>query len=286
MTSTPTPKIALSIAGSDPSGGAGIQADLKTFTALGVYGAAALAGLTVQNTQGVRAARPIDPAFVRDQILAVLDDLPVAATKLGMLANAEVASAVADVLEERRDEAGLIILDPVMIATSGDALLTDDAVEVVRRRLVPLADVVTPNVPEAAVLLGQPLVTDTNGLIRQARQLVEAGARAVLAKGGHLTGTELTDVFAHGDELALLTGPRVATRHTHGTGCTLSSAIAAVAARRGDTRRTGVRLESVEEARDYLMRALESGAHWRLSRTPDQGHGPVNHLVGRVESWL
>ena len=286
MTSTPTPKIALSIAGSDPSGGAGIQADLKTFTALGVYGAAALAGLTVQNTQGVRAARPIDPAFVRDQILAVLDDLPVAATKLGMLANAEVATAVADVLEERRDDAGLIILDPVMIATSGDALLTDDAVEVVRRRLVPLADVVTPNVPEAAVLLGQPLVTDTNGLIRQARQLVDAGARAVLAKGGHLTGTELTDVFAHGDELALLTGPRIATRHTHGTGCTLSSAIAAVAARRGDTRRTGVRLESVEEARDYLTRALESGAHWRLSRTPDVGHGPVNHLVGRVESWL
>ncbi|HSO69341.1 MAG TPA: bifunctional hydroxymethylpyrimidine kinase/phosphomethylpyrimidine kinase [Arachnia sp.] len=286
MTRTSTPKIAFSIAGSDPSGGAGIQADLKTFTALGVYGAAALAGLTVQNTQGVRQARPVDPAFVRDQILAVFDDLPVAATKLGMLSNAAVANAVADVLEERRDDAGLIILDPVMIATSGDALLTDDAIDVVRTRLLPLADLVTPNVPEAAVLLNQPPVTDTNGLIRQARQLVAAGARAVLAKGGHLTDQELTDVFAQGTELALLTGPRFNTRHTHGTGCTLSSAIAAVAARRGDTRATGVRLESVEEARDYLMRALESGSRWTLSRTPDVGHGPVDHLVGRAEVGL
>ena len=286
MTRTSTPTIALSIAGSDPSGGAGIQADLKTFTALGVYGAAALAGLTVQNTQGVRQARPVDPAFVRDQILAVFDDLPVAATKLGMLSNAAVANAVADVLEERRDDAGLIILDPVMIATSGDALLTDDAIDVVRTRLLPLADLVTPNVPEAAVLLDQPPVTDTNGLIRQARQLVATGVRAVLAKGGHLTDPELTDVFAHGTELALLTGPRFNTRHTHGTGCTLSSAIAAVAARRGDTRATGVRLESVEEARDYLMRALESGSRWTLSRTPDSGHGPVDHLVGRAEVGL
>ena len=281
-----TPKIVLSIAGSDPSGGAGIQADLKTFTALGVYGAAALAGLTVQNTQGVRAARPVDPDFVAAQIHAVFDDLPVAATKLGMLSDAEVASAVADVLEARRDDAGLIVLDPVMIATSGDALLTDDAVEVVRTRLVPLADVVTPNVPEAAVLLGEAPVSDDNGLIRQARALVAAGARAVLAKGGHLTGAEMTDVYAHGDTFALLTGPRIDTRNTHGTGCTLSSAIAAVAARRGDTRATGVRLESVEEARDYLMRALDSGSTWRLSRTPDQGHGPVDHLVGRAEVGL
>lgn len=281
-----TPKIALSIAGSDPSGGAGIQADLKTFTALGVYGAAALAGLTVQNTQGVRAARPVDPGFVRDQIHAVLDDLPVAATKLGMLSNAEVASAVADVLEERRDEAGLVILDPVMVATSGDALLTDDAVDVVRTRLLPLADIATPNVPEAAVLLGEAHAQDTDGLIRQAEELVAQGARAVLAKGGHLTDGELCDVFVAKGALALLTGPRVDTRNTHGTGCTLSSAIAAVAARRGDTQATGVRIESVEEARDYLLRAIDSGSHWRLSRTPDTGHGPVDHLVGRAEVGL
>lgn len=286
MTGTSTPKIVFSIAGSDPSGGAGIQADLKTFTALGVYGAAALAGLTVQNTQGVRQARPVDPAFVRDQILAVFDDLPVAATKLGMLSNAAVATVVADVLEERRHDAGLIILDPVMMSTSGDALITDDAIEVVRTRLLPLADVVTPNVPEAARLLGHSPVTDTNGLIRQAQQLVTAGARAVLAKGGHLADPELTDVFAQGTELALLTGPRFKTRNTHGTGCTLSSAIAAVAARRGDTRATGVSLESVEEARDYLMRALDSGSRWALSRTPDAGHGPVDHLVGRAEVGL
>ncbi len=281
-----TPKIALSIAGSDPSGGAGIQADLKTFTELGVYGAAALAGLTVQNTQGVREARPVEPRFVRDQIAAVLDDLPVAATKLGMLSNAEVASAVADILEERRDEAGLVILDPVMVATSGDTLLADDAIHVVRERLLPLADVVTPNVPEAAVLLGEPRVRDTDGLIRQAEALVERGARAVLAKGGHLTESELSDVFIARNTLALLTGPRIDTRHTHGTGCTLSSAIAAVAARRGDTRASGVRIESVEEARDYLLRAIESGSHWRLSRTPDAGHGPVDHLVGRAEVGL
>ena len=275
-----TPKIALSIAGSDPSGGAGIQADLKTFHALGVYGTAALAGLTVQNTQGVRAAQGVDPQFVRDQVVAVIDDLPVAATKLGMLSNAAVAAAVADLIEERRDDFGVIVLDPVMVATSGDTLLADDAVAVIRDRLMPLADLITPNVPEAAVLLGEAPASDTNAIIRQARALVAAGARAALVKGGHLTDAELTDVLASGDDLAMLTGPRIDTRNTHGTGCTLSSAIAACAARRGDTRRTGIRVESVEQGRDYLLRALESGAQWRLSRTPETGHGPVDHMVG------
>ena len=273
------PKVALSIAGSDPSGGAGIQADLKTFAALGVYGTAALAGLTVQNTQGVRDARPVEPAFVRAQIEAVIDDLPVAATKLGMLSNAAVATAVADLIEERRADFGVVVLDPVMVATSGDRLLDDDATGVVRDRLMRLADVITPNVPEAAVLLGEAPATDADGVIRQARALVDAGARAALVKGGHLSDAELTDAFAFGAELALLTGPRIRTRNTHGTGCTLSSASAASAARRGDTRATGIRLETVEQARDYLMQALDSAAGWTLSRSPETGHGPVDHMV-------
>ncbi|HJE51928.1 MAG TPA: bifunctional hydroxymethylpyrimidine kinase/phosphomethylpyrimidine kinase [Tessaracoccus flavescens] len=284
----PTPKVALSIAGSDPSGGAGIQADLKTFTALGVYGTAALAGLTVQNTQGVRAAQGVDAGFVRDQIVAVIDDLPVAATKLGMLSNSAVASAVADLLEQRRDDFGVVVLDPVMVATSGDSLLEDEAVAVVRDRLVPLADLITPNVPEAAVLLGEAPASDSNAIIRQARALLGAGARAALVKGGHLSEQEMVDALAYGDdEIAMLTGPRIDTRNTHGTGCTLSSAIAAVAAKRGDTRATGVRLPSVEQGRDYLMRALASASQWRLSRTPETGHGPVNHMVGPAEelSW-
>jgi len=277
------PKIALSIAGSDPSGGAGIQADLKTFTVLGVYGTAALAGLTVQNTQGVRSALPVDPQLVIDQVAAVLDDLPVAATKLGMLSNAEVAAAVADLIEERRDDFGVIVLDPVMIATSGDALLSDDAVSVVRDRLLRLADVVTPNSPEAAVLLGTTPARDTDDLIGQAVALRRLGARAALLKGGHLTGDELTDVLADDAGVALLSGPRIHTRNTHGTGCTLSSAIAAYAALAGETIATGVSLSSVELARDYLLRAIASGSDWSLSRTPETGHGPVDHLVGHQE---
>lgn len=276
------PPIVLSIAGSDPSGGAGIQADLKTFSALGVYGAAALAGLTVQNTHGVLAAHGVDPELVRAQITAVIDDLPVAATKLGMLSNAAVASTVADLLEERRDDFGLVILDPVMVATSGDALLTDDAVATVRTRLLRLADVITPNAPEAAVLLGTAEATDTDGLIAQAVALRGIGARAALIKGGHLDGDDMTDVYATADGTALLTGPRIATPNTHGTGCTLSSAVAACSARHGDTRADGVSLAAVEEARDYLLRAIDSGSHWHLSRA-EGGHGPVDHLVGRVE---
>lgn len=273
------PPIALSIAGSDPSGGAGIQADLKTFSALGVYGAAVLAGLTVQNTQGVRAARAVEAAFVRDQTVAVLDDLPVAATKVGMLSDVVVASAVADLMEQRRADFGVIVLDPVMVATSGDRLLTDGAVDVIRDRLMPLADVVTPNVPEAAVLLGRSPATDAAGLVAQAQALVAAGARAALVKGGHLDGDTLTDVHATAAGVTRMSGPRIRTRNTHGTGCTLSSAIAACAARRGDTPAGGVGTEAIEQARSFLRRALVGGSDWALSRTPGTGHGPVNHLV-------
>ena len=279
------PPVVLSIAGSDPSGGAGIQADLKTFSALGTYGTAALAGLTVQNTQGVRSAVAVDPGLVRNQIEAIIDDLPVAATKLGMLSNAAVASAVADLLEERRDEFGLIVLDPVMVATSGDRLLTADAIETIRVRLTRLADIVTPNLPEAAVLLGRgaAIATTAADLEQQAAALVESGARAALVKGGHLDDDVLTDVLASRDGVVRFTSPRIRTRNTHGTGCTLSSAIAASAAKLGDTRETGVSRAAVNNARDYLHRAIVSGAGWRLSRHLESGHGPVNHLVNQ---WL
>ncbi|RRD03997.1 bifunctional hydroxymethylpyrimidine kinase/phosphomethylpyrimidine kinase [Arachnia propionica] len=269
-----TPEVALSIAGSDPSGGAGIQADLKTFSAFGVHGCAAIAGLTVQNTVGVRAALAVDPTFVTDQVTAVIDDFPVAATKLGMLTNSGIATAVADLLAARRAEFGTIVLDPVMVATSGDALLSDDAVEVVRSRLVPLADVITPNVPEAAVLLGRAPAGSVAELEAQARELVAAGARAVLAKGGHLDGDEVTDVLVTAEGVTHLTSARIVTRNTHGTGCTLSSAVAAASALTG-----GFTVDAVTMARDYLHRAIAAGAAWRLSRTPEAGHGPVNHLV-------
>lgn len=269
-----TPEVALSIAGSDPSGGAGIQADLKTFSAFGVHGCAAIAGLTVQNTVGVRAALAVDPTFVTDQVTAVIDDFPVAATKLGMLTNSGITTAVADLLAARRTEFGTIVLDPVMVATSGDALLSDDAVEVVRSRLVPLADVITPNVPEAAVLLGRAPAGSVAELEAQARELVAAGARAVLAKGGHLDGDEVTDVLVTAEGVTHLTSARIVTRNTHGTGCTLSSAVAAASALTG-----GFTVDAVTMARDYLHRAIAAGAAWRLSRTPEAGHGPVNHLV-------
>ena len=269
-----TPRTALSIAGSDPSGGAGIQADLKTFAALGVHGMAALAGLTVQNTQGVRAASPIDPGFVIAQVEAVLDDIEVHATKLGMLTNAGIAGAVADLITARRAD-----LDPVMVATSGDRLLADEAVEVVRTRLLPLADLITPNVPETAVLAGSSPAGDVSGLQAQAEGLVAAGAHAVLAKGGHLAGEELTDLLVTPSGTARFTGARVNTRNTHGTGCTLSSAIAATAARAGITPSGTVPEHVVVEARDFLHRAILAGADWRLSRSPGTGHGPVNHLI-------
>ncbi len=268
------PPIVLSIAGSDPSGGAGIQADLKTFTALGVYGAAAITGLTVQNTQGVRRAEVMAPDLVVEQVTAVLDDLPVAATKIGMLGNAAVTSAVARLVAQRRHEFGILVLDPVMVATSGDRLLDEAAVAALRDEFMPLADVVTPNLPEAGVLLGEEPATDPDGMERQARALLDEGARAVLLKGGHLAGGRLVDVFATPGHVSRFTGELIETRNTHGTGCTLSSAIAAKAALVG-------RLDAdvIAAARDYLTAAIASGAEWGWSRHPGTGHGPVNHLV-------
>jgi hydroxymethylpyrimidine/phosphomethylpyrimidine kinase len=263
---TPT---ALTVAGSDPSGGAGIQADLKTFSALGTYGTAVVTALTAQNTRGVTGVQPVPAAFVRLQLETLLDDVEVHATKLGMLGSAEVVREVAAVLRERRP--GPVVCDPVMVATSGDRLIDEDAVEAIRTVLLPVTDLITPNVPEAAALLGTDPAPDADALPGQARALLELGPGAVLLKGGHLGGEVSVDVLATADGVAVTRRPRVATTATHGTGCTLSSAIAALAARRGDRDW----LPIVEQARDYLQRALLAGESLGIGR----GHGPVHHFA-------
>ena len=265
-----TAAVALTIAGSDPSGGAGIQADLKTFSALGAYGTAVLTALTAQNTLGVTGVHFVPADFVGQQLRTLLDDVRVDATKLGMLGTAEVVCEVAGVLAERRP--GPVVCDPVMVATSGDRLIDEDAIAAVRSELLPVTDLVTPNVPEAAALLDVPPATDVDGLFEQARALLELGPRAVLLKGGHLGGAESVDVLATAQGVRATRRPRVATTATHGTGCTLSSALAALAARGGGADW----LPMVEAARNYLQRALGYGSSLGIG----SGHGPVHHFAG------
>lgn len=260
--------VMLSIAGSDPSGGAGIQADIKTASALGVYSAAVLTALTAQNTTGVQGIHAVPPEFVEQQLTSVLDDLDVAAVKIGMLGTPEVTSRVARLLGERG--AANVVLDPVMVATSGDRLVPEESVAVIREQLLPLSALVTPNVPEAALLTGRS-VEDLDGLEAAGRALVEMGARAALVKGGHLTGEDSVDVLVTTAGVTRLTAPRVRTPHTHGTGCTLSSAVAAFLVR-GESL-----ADAVERAKTYLSAALASGAR----REVGFGHGPVDHLAGR-----
>jgi len=261
----PTP-IALTIAGSDSSGGAGIQADLKTFTALGVYGASVLTALTAQNTRGVDDVLPIAPAFVRAQIDSVLSDLDVKAVKTGMLANADVILAVAEILEGNAEIP--LVCDPVMVATSGDVLLEPDAIGALRERLIPRASLLTPNIPEAARLLGCPEATDLDEMARQAEALRAFGCAAVLLKGGHGSGKTATDILAHAGGIVPLEAPRIETPNTHGTGCTLSAAIAALLA-------AGEPLEqAVRRAKAFVWSALEAGAHCQIGH----GSGPVDHL--------
>jgi hydroxymethylpyrimidine/phosphomethylpyrimidine kinase len=264
--------VALTVAGSDPSGGAGIQADLKTFSALGVYGTAVLTALTAQNTRGVTGVHGVPPEFVGEQLATLFADVEVHATKLGMLGTAAVVRAVAAALADR--PAGPVVCDPVMVATSGDRLIDEAAVDAVRTDLLPLADLVTPNVPEAAALLGVAPATTVDELAVHAGELLELGPGAVLAKGGHLGGDESLDVLATADGVVVTRRPRVDTTATHGTGCTLSSAIAALVARGvgGPGRWEPV----VEQARDYLQRALEAGASLGIG----SGHGPVHHFAG------
>jgi hydroxymethylpyrimidine/phosphomethylpyrimidine kinase len=263
--SAPIPNI-LTIAGSDSGGGAGIQADLKAFSALGAYGASAITALTAQNTQGVSAVHAPPAAFVTAQLDAVFGDLRIDAVKLGMLANADIVRAVAAAL--RRYRPTHIVLDTVMISKSGHALLLPDAVSALRDELLPLATVITPNLPEAAALLGEAEASDEAGMQRQAEALRALGARGVLLKGGHLGGGESPDWLFDGDERYRITGPRVATRHTHGTGCTLSAAIAALLPRSASLP------DAVRAAKIYLTGALEQADRLQVG----SGIGPVHHF--------
>ena len=256
-------KVALTIAGSDSSGGAGIQADLKTFTAFGVYGASAITALTAQNTRGVAAIAHLEPSFVAAQIDAVVEDFAVAAAKTGMLSSAAIIDLVADRIRTRAIPK--VVVDPVMVAASGDVLLDPGAVASMREHMFPLAIVVTPNLREAEILVGRN-VTDPAGMRRAARDLVRMGARAALVTGGALEGDAL-DVFFDGREIHELAAPRRRTGRVHGAGCTLSAAIAACLAR-GDSL-----ADAIESAKRYVTRAIEAG--------PSIGHGsqPLDHLV-------
>jgi hydroxymethylpyrimidine/phosphomethylpyrimidine kinase len=258
--------IALTVAGSDSSGGAGIQADLKTFSAFGVYGATAITALTAQNTQGVAGVEPVSASFVVAQIEAVLADLDVGAIKTGMLANAGIVEAVARCLRAARRLP--LVVDPVMVATSGDVLLTADAADAMKHQLIPLANLITPNLPEAARLLGAKVAADDAEAIGQARALHALGCGAVLIKGGHGTGETAVDILCDGEGIERLVRPRIDTPHTHGTGCTLSAAIAALLAQGVASR------EAVARAKAYVWQALEAGRALGVGH----GNGPVDHL--------
>ena len=258
--------IAVTIAGSDSGGGAGIQADLKTFSALGVYGASVIAALTAQNTRGVSAVLDVPPGFVTAQMDAVFADLAVGAVKIGMLGNAGVVEAVAAGLA--RHHQSRIVLDPVMVATSGDRLLTPDAVEALRTRLVPLALVVTPNLPEAAALLDAPQATTEDEMVRQAERLLASGAKAVLMKGGHGQGAESADLLVTATATVRFAAARIATKNTHGTGCTLAAAIAAGLAKGEDL------AIAVRTAKDYVTAAIAAADRLGVGH----GHGPVHHF--------
>ena len=255
--------IALTIAGSDSGGGAGIQADLKTFAAHGVFGTSAITAITAQNTVEVTRVYALDSALITAQIDAVVTDLRPQATKIGMLANAAIARAVARALERHR--LPNVILDTVMISKSRATLLDEDAIAVLRDELIPRADLITPNVPEAERLTGQ-TIRNTDDLKRAADAIVRGGARAVLVKGGHLQTATAIDVLFDGRTWIEIESQRVPGRHTHGTGCTLSSAIAARLA-------TGATLpDAVRGAKDYVTRAI--------IRAPGlgRGHGPLQHF--------
>jgi hydroxymethylpyrimidine/phosphomethylpyrimidine kinase len=261
-----TVPVALTIAGSDSSGGAGIQADLKTFAALGVYGASVITALTAQNTTGVSAVHPVPPAFVTAQIDAVLGDLAVAAVKIGMVAQLAGIDAVAAGLT--RWSPRHVVLDPVMVATSGDRLLDADAVEALRAKLFPAASLITPNLPEAAALLDEPVAQSEAAIEGQGRRLLAMGCRAVLIKGGHSQGSESIDYLIDPAGTVALSAPRRSTRNTHGTGCSLSSAIAAGLAK-GEDLATAVR-----KAKAWVSAAIAAADRLDVGH----GHGPIHHF--------
>lgn len=266
-----TPPIILSIAGSDPSGGAGIQADIKTIASLGGYAAAAVTAITVQHTCGVASVEYLPPELVAQQAEAVIEDMHPAAVKIGMTGTAQTVRAVADVL--RRWAQPNVVLDPVLIATSGRTLTRRDAVEAMCAELLPLCRVVTPNLDEAALLVGYPI-----GSVAEMAEAAAALSRrygcAVLVKGGHLAGKVSPDLLADGDQLWEFSGERIESRNLHGTGCTLSSAIATWLAR-GESLS-----ESVRRAKEYLERAIAAARNWQVGR----GNGPLCHFPPEVDA--
>ncbi len=263
--STTIPNV-LTIAGTDPTGGAGIQADLKAFSALGAYGMSAITALVAQNTLGVNSIHAVPADFVAAQIDSVFSDVRVDAVKIGMVNTADVAAAIADRLQQHR--AGNIVLDPVMVAKSGDRLLDPSAIATVRDQLMPLAAVVTPNLPEAGVLLRQDAPTTLDAMREAARALHGLGPTYVLLKGGHLKGDTSPDVLFDGTTFIELQTNRIQTKNTHGTGCTLSAAIAALLPQRGSVE------DAVGEAKRYITDAIRESGRLDVGR----GHGPVHHF--------
>lgn len=260
-------KRVLTIAGSDSGGGAGIQADLKTFSALGCFGMSAITAITAQNTVGVTAIHAVPVAILKEQIKAVIDDIGVDAIKIGMLHSSEVIQTVADTISAY--STGPVVLDPVMVATTGAKLLQDDAIETLKKVLIPIVDVITPNIPEAELLSGLTLERQED-LPSGVRKLCELGCPSVLLKAGHLRESKLVDYYydQKSDKLVDLPSQRVETPNTHGTGCTLSSAIAANLARGFDME------QAVKNAKNYITGAIEAGKEYQLGK----GHGPVHHF--------
>jgi hydroxymethylpyrimidine/phosphomethylpyrimidine kinase len=260
--------IALTIAGSDSSGGAGIQADLKTFAAFGVYGASVITALTAQNTKGVSSIHQVPAGFVTAQIDAVFADLNVKAVKIGMVAESGVIDAIAAGLEQWSPKR--VVFDPVMVATSGDRLLMPDAVDALRQKLIPRAQILTPNLPEAAALLDEPIASSAADIEAQGERLLALGCGAVLIKGGHGQGAESIDYLIREASVVALPAPRIATENTHGTGCSLSSAIAAGLAK-GDDLETAVR-----NAKTWISAAIAAAERLDVGH----GHGPIHHFHG------
>jgi len=256
---------ALTIAGSDPGGGAGIQADLKAFTVHRVYGLSVVTALTAQNTLGVQGVFATEPEFVAMQLRSVLEDFPVRAAKTGMLFSGEIISRVAEALAQKTFP---LVVDPVCVSQSGHKLLQDHALEALKHEIMPLADLITPNCPEAGLLTGMPQISSRGDIFEALKRLQDMGSKAVLLKGGHFQGEEMVDWLAvAGTDPVSVSRPRINTTSTHGTGCTLSAAIAANLARGQDMK------DAVINARDYLQLALEKS--FPLGR----GYGPVNHLA-------
>lgn len=270
---TPT-AVALTIAGSDSSGGAGIQADLKTFSALGVYGASVITAITAQNTLGVQAAAPVDAELVMQQLESVLADLNITAIKTGMLHNEKVIEKIIAVITSavQKNKTPLVV-DPVMVATSGDRLLSESAIKILKEKLLPMATLITPNLEEAAVLLDCAVAKNIAEIEQQAKQLLTLGCQAVLLKGGHLAEKNSADVFISRHVYRHFDFEKIPTQNTHGTGCTLSAAITAYLAQGVDM------LTAVTMAREYLYEAILHADHLAISKTANkQRHGPVHHF--------